>query len=349
MKKTTLGLVAASALLTTTAFSQITVSGYNETSIFTGDTEGTTNPTIATNSIGNETVIRVAGTGKLTNGMSASFYGLLDSDQGVAAGQSVLGERGFDINLTPDISVQYGYDRVMGSEIARTLTPFATNRISDVSASTATMDFQDVSSGEHSVGINVNNILGAGSQLAVNWSPNMDATNAQTNDGLTNTASQSGYGAAIKIAPVAGLTIGAGYTKADSTVVLNQDLTAKTLGFTYARAPFAIGAQAVRMEGQKASAAASANSEDDINIYSGTYAISKELTLGLAYATLDRTRTTKSTVDAKVTTLSLAYNLGPVVVSLDREQAENAPLAATSNSVSGNDTNLNKLKVRVAF
>ena len=349
MKKTTLGLVAASALLTTTAFSQITVSGYNETSIFTGDTEGVSNATIATNSIGNETVIRVDGTGKLTNGMSASFYGLLDSDQGVAAGQSVLGERGFSINLSPNVSLQYGYDRVMGSENARTLTPFATNRITDVSGTTASLDFQDVTSGEHAVGINVINALGAGSQIAIAWAPNMDATNAQSNDTLTNTNSQSGYGAAIKFVPVAGLTIGAGYTKADSNLATNQDLTAKTLGFTFARAPFAIGAQAIRMEGQKAAALASANSEDDINLYSGTYAVTKELTLGLAYSTMDRTRSTKSTVDAKVTTLSLAYNLGPVVVSLDREQAENAPLASTSNNVSGNDTNLNKLKVRVAF
>jgi hypothetical protein len=129
----------------------------------------------------------------------------------------------------------------------------------------------------------------------------------------------------------------------------NQDLTAKTLGFTYAQAPFAIGAQAIRTEGQKAAALATATSEDDINIYSGTYAVTKELTLGLAYSTLDRTRTTKSLVYAKVTTLSLAYNLGPVVISADREQAENAAAAATSNNIAGNDTNINKIKVRVAF
>jgi hypothetical protein len=347
MKKTTLGLVAASALLTTTAFSQITVSGYNETTIFSGDTKGASS-VIATNSIGNETVIRVAGTGKLSNGMGASFYALLDSDE-TASTNGSFGERGFDINLTPDVSIQYGFDRVMGSEVARTLTPFATTRIADTTGSAATIDFQDVTSGENAVGINVNNVLGAGSQFSFAWAPNMDSISTTSSDRLTNTSSQSGYGAAIKVVPVAGLTIGAGYTKANSENAANQDLTAKTLGFTYAKAPFAIGAQAIRMEGQKAAALESATSEDDLNIYSGTYAITKELTLGLAYSTLDRTRTTKSTVDAKVTTLSLAYNLGPVVVSLDREQAENAAVASTSNNVSGNDTNINKVKVRVAF
>jgi hypothetical protein len=347
MKKTTLGLVAASALLTTTAFSQITVSGYNETSIFSGDTKGASS-VIATNSIGNETVVRVAGTGKLTNGMSASFFTEFDSDE-TAASNGSFGQRGLDINLTPDVSFQYGFDRVMGSENARTLTPFATTRIADTTGTLATIDFQDVTSGEHSVGFNINNLLGAGSQLAASWSPNMDAISTTSSDRLVGTSSQSGYGAAIKVAPVAGLTIGAGYTKANSENALNQDLTAKTLGFTYAKAPFAIGAQAIRTEGQKAAALESTPSEDDVNIYSGTYAITKELTLGLAYSTLDRTRTTKSTVDAKVTTLSLAYNLGPVVISADREQAENAAAAATSNNVAGNDTNINKIKVRVAF
>jgi hypothetical protein len=347
MKKTTLGLVAASALLTTTAFSQITVSGYNETSIFSGDTKGASS-VIATNSIGNETVIRVAGAGKLSNGMGASFYTTFDSDE-TAANNGSFGERGLDINLTPDVSFQYGFDRVMGSEIARTLTPFATTRIADTTGTLATLDFQDVTSGEHSVGFNINNVLGAGSQLAVSYSPNMDALSTASSDRLVNTASQSGYGAGIKVVPVAGLTIGAGYTKAKSEQVLHQDLTAKTLGFTYAKAPFAIGAQAIRTEGQKAPALASTPSEDDLNIYSATYAITKELTLGLAYSEMERTRTTASPVDAKVTTLSLAYNLGPAVISFDREQAENAAAAATSNNVSGNDTNINKVKVRVAF
>ena len=63
-KNKVLSLALASALLTTSAFSQVTVSGYVETSIFSGDTKGATNPTVSTKSIGNESVIRLAGTGK---------------------------------------------------------------------------------------------------------------------------------------------------------------------------------------------------------------------------------------------------------------------------------------------
>jgi len=166
---------------------------------------------------------------------------------------------------------------------------------------------------------------------------------------VLGTSSQTGYGAGVRLSPIAGLTIGGGYTKADSKNTANQDLTSKTLGFTYAQAPFAIGLQRVKTDGQKTPVAASTPSEDQIDIISATYAVTKEITLGYARSEMERTRNTKSTVDAEVNTYSIAYNLGPVVVSLDHERAENVATAATANNVSGNDTNLTKAKVTVAF
>ena len=339
-----LSLTLASALLTTSAFSQVTVSGYVETSIFSGDTKGATNPTVATKSIGNESVIRLAGTGKMPTGQNAGFYIQVDSDNA-----GIIHERGLDVGIVNDLTFQYGFDRAFGSEIARTLTPYATNRIQDVSGTTATTDFADVTSGEHAVGITFSNFAGAGSAFSAAWAPNMDSATGTTNDGLLNTAGQSGYGAGLKIAPVAGLTLGAGYTKADSKNTTNQDLTSKTLGFTFAKAPFAIGAQRHITDGQKAAVAATAVSEDKVNVISATFSVSKDVTLGYAHSDMERTRTTKSTDDAKVNLFSIAYNLGPVVLSLDHERAENLALAATSNNVAGNDTNLTKAKVRVAF
>ena len=337
-------LALASALLTTSAFSQVTVSGYVETSIFSGDTKGATNATVATKSIGNESVIRLAGTGKMPTGENASFYIQVDSDN-----SGIIHERGLDVGIVKDLTFNYGFDRAMGSEIARTLTPFATNRITDVSQTNASSDFQDVTSGEHAIGITFSNFAGAGSAFSVAFAPNMDSATGTSSDGLTNTSSQTGYGAGVKISPIAGLTVGAGYTKADSKNSANQDLTSKTLGFTFAKAPFAIGAQRVVTDGQKAAVAATTPSEDKINILSATYSVTKDITLGYAHSDMERTRTTNSADDAKVNTFSLAYNLGPVVLSLDHERAENVAIASTSNNVTGNDTNLTKAKVRVAF
>ena len=346
-KNKIVSLALASALLTTSAFSQVTVSGYVETSIYTGDTKvsaGNHNPRVATKSIGNESVIRLAGTGKMPNGQNASYYVLVDSDDG-----GIIAERGLDVGIANGVTFAYGFDRAFGSEIARTLTPFATNRIRDISGNVGTIDFQDVTSGEHAVGINLTNLIGEGSSVSVAYAPNMDSANAQSSDTLVNTSSQTGYGAGIKVAPIAGLTIGAGYTKADSKVALNEDLTSKTLGFTFAKAPFAIGLQRVKTEGQKAAAAATVGAEDQVDIISATYAVTKDITLGYARSEMERTRTTKSTVDAEINTFSIAYNLGPVVLSLDHERAEDIATADTTNNVAGNDTTLTKAKVRVAF
>lgn len=54
-KNKIVSLALASALLTTSAFSQVTVSGYVETSIYTGDTKvstGNHNPRASSKSIG---------------------------------------------------------------------------------------------------------------------------------------------------------------------------------------------------------------------------------------------------------------------------------------------------------
>ena len=343
-KNKIVSLALASALLTTSAFSQVTVSGYVETSVFSGDTKGLTNPTIATKSIGNESLIKVAGTGKMPNGQNASIYVTVDSDSG-----GIIAERGFDVGIANGINFAYGFDRAFGSEIARTLTPFATNRITDVSGTTGSADFSDVTSGEHAVGFTLTDLIGKGSTISAAWAPNMDAVTGTSNDTVLGTAGQSGYGAGVKLSPIAGLTIGGGFTKADSKDALKEDLTSKTLGFTYAQAPFAIGLQRVKTDGQKTPVSASTPSEDQIDIISATYAVTKEITLGVARSEMERQRNTRSTVDAEVNIFSIAYNLGPVVVSLDHERAENVATASTANNVSGNDTNLTKAKVRVAF
>jgi hypothetical protein len=48
-------------------------------------------------------------------------------------------------------------------------------------------------------------------------------------------------------------------------------------------------------------------------------------------------------------TLSLAYTMGPVVLSYDYEKAQDSAIDAITNNVSGNDTTANKLKAKVNF
>jgi hypothetical protein len=295
--------------------------------------------------IGNEGLIVVSGKGKMSNGQDASFYQEFESK---TANNMV--NRGFDIGIMPGVAFQYGFDRVFGSEIARTITPFAGKRQGDVTGSLATVELRDSTSSEHAIGGTLTNIVGPNSAFSVAFAPNRDASELSNSDNptVTTTNAMNSYGIGYRATIMPGLTVAAGLTKGDHKITAAQDLDSKTLGFSYAQAPFAIGLQRVKTEGQLT--AVTTTAEDKMDLISGTFAATKELTLGVAYSTLDRTRgAVASPVDAKLTTLTIAYNLGPVVLNFDHERAVNSALATTSNNVSGNDSTMNKFLARVAF
>jgi predicted porin len=114
-------------------------------------------------------------------------------------------------------------------------------------------------------------------------------------------------------------------------------------------APFAIGIQRTKTDGT-GDITNTGNNEDTTDLVSATYAVTKDFTAGLAYSTLERTRNSASSpTDAKLMTFSLAYTMGPVVLSYDFEKAQDSAIDAISNNVAGNDTTANKLKAKVNF
>ena len=354
-KVKTISLVVASALLSSTAFSQITFSGHNETSYFGQKRESVT-PGAAfkqlgsSKSLGNETVLTATAKSKLPNGNDVMVYAnFMDTDQTAASGP----ERGFDIGITKDVSFVYGYDRVLGGEIVRTFTPLATNRQTDVTDSFAARDLVDVSSGQHAIGINVNNLGMTGSRINLAYNPNRStgAVSGQSSDdfNLTTTNLSKGYSIGASTPSINGFRVGAGMTKIDMVPVANQDINSKTGAVQFAMAPFAIGIQRTKTDGT-GDITNTGNNEDTTDLVSATYAVTKDLTAGLAYSTLERTRNNvASATDAKLMTLSLAYTMGPVVLSYDFEKAQDSAIDAISNNVSGNDTTANKLKAKVNF
>jgi hypothetical protein len=357
----TISLVAASALLSSTAFSQITFSGYNETSFFTqkreSSTVGANFKTLGSSkSLGNETLLTATAAGKLPNGNAVSVYAnFLDTDT------TTQGERGFDIGITKDVSFVYGFDRVLGGEIVRTFTPLATNRQSDVSdaLNTAVRDMVDVSSGQHAIGINVANLGMTGSRINFAYNPNRStgAVGAQSSDdfNLTTTNASKGYSIGASTPSINGFRVGAGITKIDLVDRTAQDINSKTGALSFTMAPFAIGIQRTKIDGTDLTTgartnAANTNQEDITDLVSATYAVTKDLTAGVAYSTTERTRdSVASPVDAKIMTLSLAYTMGPVLLSYDYEKVQDAALGIGTNFVSGNDTTANKLKAKVNF
>jgi hypothetical protein len=351
----TIGLVVASALLSSTAFSQITFSGYNETSYFQQKRETTTAGAAfkqlgSSKSLGNETILTATARSKLPNGNDVMVYAnFMDTD--ATAGP----ERGFDIGITKDVSFVYGYDRVLGGEIVRSFTPLATNRQTDVTDTFAARDLIDVSSGQHAIGINVNNLGMTGSRINFAYNPNRStgAGSAQSSDDFNlNTANLSkGYSIGASTPSINGFRVGAGMTKIDMSPQQFQDIESKTGSVSFAMAPFAIGIQRTKTDGVgDVTLTANTNHEDITDLVSATYAVTKDLTAGVAYSTMERTRNSvASPTDAKLMTLSLAYTMGPVVLSYDYEKATDSAIDTLSNNVAGNDTTANKLKAKVNF
>jgi hypothetical protein len=355
--------------MTTTAHAQLTISGYAEAGFLTGSQKGTLQA-VNSKGLGGETVITVAGKGKLSNGWDYSAYQNIDSDE-VTNGRDTaftrngpLTTRAITLSPSANLSLFYTYDGVYGGEIARTAVPVITERPVDLTGNSRLAEFIDVTSGGHAVGFDIND-AGPKGRLSVAYNPNLDAMSDNSSDrsysgtGQTNYVNPaSGYSIGYSVSP-GPVTVRAGITKIDqkqSTTA--KDAESKTLGVTFAQAPFAIGAQRTKNEGGKAAYTTTTFFEDTVDTFAATYAASKEVSVGVMYSELERkgpgiaTNTagapTVKGPDLKVVQLTVAYNLGPVVISGAYEDAKNRAVA-NAPTVSGNDSQTAKIKVKANF
>lgn len=354
VRKTLIGAATIASLMSTTAFSQVTVTGYVEMGMIKGSTKG-----IASTSqgLGGESVVTITGKGKLANGMEYMAYQTFDSDdtensRGAAAVQPMT-TRAITIDPVKDVSLFYTYDGVYGGEIARTAIPVATERPLDFTGATTIREFIDVTSAGHAIGFDVRN-LGPNARLSFAYNPNFDSLPTASSDRLVGnnvSGPASGYSVGY-VASQGPVRIAAGITKIDQSQASNaQDVDSKTLGITFSQAPFAVGAQRTRNEGLKIATLATANIKDEIDNFSATYAVSKELTFGVIYSEMERSGAGLTQgPDLKVTQVVAAYNLGPVVASLGYEKADNkVSVSNTSNTASTNEHTLTKFKVKANF
>ena len=266
------------------------------------------------------------------------------------------------IVLSPNANLNlfYTYDGVYGGEIARTAVPFLTERVVDLTGVTTLAEFIDVTSGTHAVGFDVLNVGPAG-RLSVAYAPNLDATQSQSSDRPYSATAQaginsaSGYSIGYSVTP-GPIRIAAGYTKIDAKQVATAvDPTSRTLGITYTAANYAIGAQRTQnADGRKA--AGTTKFDDKVDTFSANFKATKDITLGATYSKMERDVVSGSVnsgngsgPDTKVMTVGAAYNLGPVVASIQYEDAKDKNLGGNEISSSGLDHKITKIKVKANF
>ena len=355
----TIGVLTLASLMSTTSFSQVTISGYSEVGFLTGGTNGTL---AAQNSkgLGSETVITIAGKGNLTNGWTYSAYQNLDSDDDKngrnTANVGPMTTRAIVLSPNKDFNLFYTFDGVYGGEIARTAVPTVTERVADLTGNASISEFIDVTSGTHAIGFDALN-LGPAGRLSVAYAANLDSQPQASSD-----RSYSGTGQFNYVNPASGYSIGytvtpgpikiaAGLTKIDQKQnTTAQDATSKTLGVQYNGSGFAVGAQRTKNEGLKAALLTTASFDDKVDTFAASYAVAKDVTIGGTYSKMDRSGTAIVTPgpDLKVYQAVIAYNLGPVVASVAYEDAKNRAIS-NGATTSGLDTTTTKIKVKANF
>ena len=337
---------ALSSLISTAALAQLAITGYVESSFITGDSKGVAP---ATKTLGNESSVQFRTKGKMSNGMGYEAYQEFQSDHNTS------NERQITVSVNPSLDLFYGFETVQGIESIRSIIPFATNRLTDVTNSTSIPDVIDNTSGEHFVGFNFK--AGPGT-LSLAYNPNGDAGATMTSDAVSANAtsgqitngSYSGISAGYRAQITPNVLIGFGMLKGDAkNGATSQDPESKQAGIRLSAGDFAVGVQQHKNEGV-AAAPQAALVEDKVTQVSATYNLTKELTAGIAYGEMERKLAgVKSSLDTEVTVVSIGYNLGPVVATIDYEKAEDKAAARTSAPVAGSDSDLVKLRVRANF
>jgi len=352
---------AAASMLTTSAFSQLKLSGYGEAGFITGSMKGPLSDA-SSKGIGQEFVLLAENTGKTAMGDYRVFLNI-DTDEGrngmnlTSPHGNAFGARGIEFMPTKETMLFYTYEGVYGGEIARTAVPVVTERVVDLFNTGA--ELIDVTSGSNAYGLE---FRPTGHRISVAYSPTLNNGTASSSDrlngsastiatgGTSNTASGYSVGYRGTLGPI---TAGIGYTAIDHKIATVQDVNSKTAGLTYTQAPFAIGVQRTNNEGTKAgSTIATQGLKRTIDTVAVSFAASKQVTLGATYTDIEETHATITKgPDTKIIQGVVAYNLGPVVLSLAHEKADNKSggnVGATA-TVSGLDHSLTKVKVKANF
>jgi len=349
-KNKVISLLATTALVASfasAANAQTTITGNVGSSFLVGDVSAPAGSFfVAPKSLVNTSAFTIAHKNKLANGMDVNI-----SQEITSAEADTFGVRTIAVTAAKGIDVGYSFDATQGSEIARTPTPFVTDRNQGVHQLGGIVSPLDVTSGKHFLYTNITGILPLNARLSVAYMPNTSTARAagtQMNKFSTGDNASKGYGYGLTLSPIAGLTLSAGQTTIDHKNETHQDGNGRTVGVRYSTGPISVGAQKFTNKGL--AAGRSDTQTDDVTTLSATYAVDKALSVGVYQATQERNVAgTRSTVDTRQRGFQVGYNLGPALLSYDFDKATDTPSSGTANAVRSRDIDVHKVRFNVAF
>ena len=315
------GLIAGSA-----AIAQTTVTGNLAINYRAQSFDGANNGS-STRGFGRESQVNVQNKGKLNNGLdyAAGFSLEFDgNDRALTQGtQTASGTEGNSIsneNVYFDIT-SGGTTVTIGVDHIQNITTAAVPQIFDVMDNVAAGIGGKATNtiganAKESMGFGIMQVIpGTGLTASLNYVPKLHdfGTSEQTAPSATNgNNSAYEYGVVGRDAfGVKGLGFRYFANKADADVSANKDLEGQHYGISYAAGQFAIGVE--KHKQNRTSSTTTSDALDQISkTYSATYAVNKDLSLGVTHIDTD----IGAGADEKITSVQVGYNLGAVAAVL---------------------------------
>jgi len=346
MKKTLLisSALASGIIYSGSALAQTTVSGSLDLHYKAMSFDGTGAGSVR--GIGREAQLNVQNKGKLNNGMDYAAGFSLEFD-GTNAATTLGTNANASTNEANSVSNENVYiDIIMGST---TLTmgidhiqnstnhsaPMVRNVLDDVAAGYAGMSATNQIGAKTkeamAVGI-VQNIPGTGINLSALYAPqggSVGGTDQVPGSGERNSSYEVGFTGTDPFG-VKGAKIHYFKNKEDKSNIAVADVEGTTYGVGYNFGQFALGVD-VHKTNRKVKTD-TVDSDMKNTMLSGTFAATKELTLGVVYNKNDIAGTA---ADEKIKAVQVGYNLGPVVITAEYADVENIDGVTTANISSG--------------
>ena len=356
MKIKNIAVVAllSSSMMVGASNAQLKITGYTEAEYSVGSSKNITPGFRAANSLwdaatatttvpstprlGNETSIRFETTHSVPGGLTATAMAEIRRDA------NVWEEREVRLGAADGSWLVFaGSDVVRGIEVARTINPTVNNRVTDIVGSvTGLIDVIDSTSANTYAGFEFPK-AGPG-RLSFAFMPNSDDTHDTGTDGGPQAATNQGEARySVGYAGTVGnTTFGAGYLKGNNRIAAGKDSEAFTVGARQAFGPVSIGFQ--YQDQDFATAANAAKSNQEQWTISGTYALTKEFSVGYARTEAEQTNAgVKQAGEVKQDLFQAAYNFGPAVAQLDYVKVDEAQY------VVNREINAVKAKLKVNF
>jgi hypothetical protein len=333
MKKLMLTTALASSLLVSGAIAELKFSGALEVTMGSGETPTTGTKTNQGTTIGYENSIAFSGTTKLTNGVEVKVSSNLNNS--AVTDQAITFTSG-------DTSFYIGADQNGGNLDDGDTIPVVANPAEDANKGLAETYNINYGSIHASNAIGLVQKTGMGT-ISVAYVPKVGSADSSA-DSSPHVLGRVGSAQAIGFVGdlgVTGLKAVASYSQTDTAGSDSLEINTTRLGASYTSGSVSVGVQMNKTEDSNSGGIFTAGGEYNARSIGAVFAATDAISIGYQYGEVDTNAA--SSVDEEIQSLTIGYNLGGAVVSLQYTDLEN------QGGTSGKDGEAVELRIKQAY